>query len=275
MPINYVLVPVSLDERDEKMLEYACGLGSQGVNRLLVATAVETSGVEAPVIAAEVDRARERLAAMTASTRDSGMHVEVRVVTGDTANAIVSLAHQAGIDVICLATEGKSSVDYMLAGSVSEDLVSTGTDRIMTVRYSLLEAAEHPSSLARDFARRLVVATDFSSSGTRAWLSAFDRPRDAIGELVLLHVAAPGEDNSRAEIRLHGMLEIAEEHDVPARYEIREGEPAQTILTFLEESHATGVITGRRGRGRLTQAILGSVSMRILREAPCPVVIQP
>ena len=275
MPINYVLVPVSLDERDEKMLEYACGLGSQGVNRLLVATAVETSGVEAPVIAAEVDRARERLAAMTASTRDSGMHVEVRVVTGDTANAIVSLAHQAGIDVICLATEGKSSVDYMLAGSVSEDLVSTGTDRIMTVRYSLLEAAEHPSSLARDFARRLVVATDFSSSGTRAWLSAFDRPRDAIGELVLLHVAAPGEDNSRAEIRLHGMLEIAEEHDVPARYEIREGEPAQTILTFLEESYATGVITGRRGRGRLTQAILGSVSMRILREAPCPVVIQP
>jgi len=275
MPINYVLVPVSLDERDEKMLEYACGLGSQGVNRLLVATAVETSGVEAPVIAAEVDRARERLAAMTASARDSGMHVEVRVVPGDTANAIVSLAHQAGIDVICLATEGKSSVDYMLAGSVSEDLVSTGTDRIMTVRYSLLEAAEHPSSLARDFARRLVVATDFSSSGTRAWLSAFDRPRDAIGELVLLHVAAPGEDNSRAEIRLHGMLEIAEEHDVPARYEIREGEPAQTILTFLEESHATGVITGRRGRGRLTQAILGSVSMRILREAPCPVVIQP
>ena len=275
MPINYVLVPVSLDERDEKMLEYACGLGSQGVNRLLVATAVETSGVEAPVIAAEVDRARERLAAMTASTRDSGMHVEVRVVTGDTANAIVSLAHQAGIDVICLATEGKSSVDYMLAGSVSEDLVSTGTDRIMTVRYSLLEAAEHPSSLARDFARRLVVATDFSSSGTRAWLSAFDRPRDAIGELVLLHVAAPGEDFSRAEIRLHGMLEIAEEHDVPARCEIREGEPAQTILTFLEESHATGVITGRRGRGRLRQAILGSVSMRILREAPCPVVIQP
>lgn len=275
MPISYVLVPVRLEEREEQVLEYACGLEVQGVSRLLVTTAVETSGLEAPVLAAEVDRARERLMEMAAPLRDSGMHIEVRVVTGDTTNALVSLARQVGIDVICLATEGKSSVDYFFAGSVSEDLVSTGKSRIMTVRYSLLADAERPAALAEGFARRLVVATDFSSSGTRAWLSAFDRPAEAIGEVILLHVAAQGEDRDRAEARLHGMLPVAEEHGVPARCVIREGEPAQTILSFLDEVDATGVITGKRGMGRLRQAIVGSVSMRVLREAPCPVVIQP
>ena len=275
MPTNHVLVPVSLDERDRLVLEYACGLHVQGVNRVLVATAVESAGVEAPVIAAEVDRVRERLTAMAAPLRECPMHVEVRVVTGDTADAIEALAHQVGIDVICLGTEGKSSVDYLFAGSVSEDVVSTGTHRVMTVRYPLLEAAESPASLAEDFARRLVVATDFSASSTRAWLSVFDRPKTALGEATLLHVAAEGEDRGRAQVRLHGMLQIAEEHDVPARIEIREGEPAPAILSFLEEVGATGVITGRRGMSRLRRAVLGSVSMQVLREAPCPIVIQP
>jgi len=257
------------------MLQYASGLHAQGVSRVLVATAVESSGVEAPVIAAEVDRARDRLAAMTAPLHSSPMHVEIRVVTGDTAHAIVSLAHQSGIDVICLGTEGKSWVDHVVGGSVSEDLVSTGTDRIMTVRYSLLEQAEDPASLAEDFARRLVVATDFSSSGTRAWLSAFERPAEALGEVILLHVMAAEEDRGRAEVRLNGMLQIAEEHGVPARCEVREGEPAKAILSFLDEVAATGVITGKRGMGLLRQAIVGSVSLQVLRQAPCPVVIQP
>jgi nucleotide-binding universal stress UspA family protein len=275
MSINHVLVPVRLDEHDASILQYACGLSVQGVKRLLIATAVESSGVEAPVIAAEVDRARERLVAMAAPLASCGMHVEVRVVTGDTTSAIVSLAHQSGIDVICLGTEGKSWVDYVMAGSVSEDLVTSGADRIMTVRYSLLGTVDDPASLARDFARRLVVTTDFSSSGTRAWLSAFDRPSAALGEVILLHVAASGEDRQRADVRLHGMLQIAEEHGVPARYEIREGEPAQTILSFLDEVNATGVITGKRGVGRLRKAILGSVSLQVPRDAPCPVVVQP
>lgn len=275
MSINHVLVPVRLEEHDASILQYASGLSVQGVKRLLIATAVENSGVEAPVIAAEVDRARERLAAMAASLTSCDMHVEIRVVTGDTVSAIVSLAHQSDIDVICLGTEGKSWVDYVMAGSVSEDLVVSGADRVMTVRYSLLGAVGNPASLAEDFARKLVIATDFSSSGTRAWLSAFDRPSEALGEVILLHVAAHGEDRQRAEVRLHGMLQIAEEHGVPARCEIRTGEPAETILSFLDEVQATGVITGRRGMGRLRNAIFGSVSLQVLRDAPCPVVVQP
>lgn len=276
MSINYALVPVRLDERDERVIAYTCGLEAQGVRRLLIVTAVESSGVEAPVIAAEVDRARERLAAMSAPLRECDMHVEIRVVTGDAAGAITALAHQAGIDVICMASEGKSVVDYLLAGSVSEDLVGSGRDRTMTVRYALLEAAADPASLARDFARTLVVPTDFSASSTRALFSAFERPREALGELVLLHVLPAGAgDRDGAEALLRGGLEIAEQHGVRARYEIREGDPGKATVEYLTEIGATGVITGRRGSGRLRQAVLGSVSMQILREAPCPVVVQP
>lgn len=275
MAINHMLVPVGLEDRDEKVLRYVCGLGAQSVRSIIAATAVDATGKEGPVVAADVDRARERLIAMTTMLRQCDMDVEVRVVTGEPKNAMLALAQQSNIDVICCGTEGKSLVDYLFSGSVSEDIFSAGAVRTMTVRYSLLESTPDPAQLGRDFGKRLVIPTDFSASATRAFLSAFDRPDGALGDLYLLHVLAEGEDQNEAEIMLRGLRDIAREHGNDAHIVMREGDPEETILGFLGEVDATGTITGQRGRGRLQASVLGSISVRMLREAPCPVVVQP
>jgi nucleotide-binding universal stress UspA family protein len=279
MSISTMLVPVSLDARDQKVLEYVCGLSVQSVRKVIVATAVDSSGMEAPVVAAEVDRARERLAALTASLKDCSMQHEVRVVTGETTGAILALAQQADIDVICCGTEGKSVVDALFSGSVSEMLFASGKVRTMTVRYELLESVEDPKELARSFAQRLVVPTDFSVAATRAWLSAIDRPTEALGAVYALHVLpedSKGSDRREAEVLLEGLMGMAREHGAEARYEVRRGDPAQVVLDFLSEVDATGVITGQHGRGGLMrQVMLGGLSLKLLRDAPCPVVVQP
>lgn len=279
MAISTMLVPVSLDSREAKVLEYVCGLAVQSVRRVIVVTAVDASGMEAPVIAAEVDRARERLASVTTPLRGCSMEYEIRVVTGDTADAILALAQQDEVDLICCGSEGKSVVDALFSGSVSEKLFASGKIRTMTVRYDLLDTVDDPQELSRGFARRLVVPTDFSASATRAWLSAIGRPADAIGQLHALHVLAQdakGSERREAEVLLEGFLDMAREHNVDAISEIRFGDPSQVVLDYLTEIDATGVITGQHGRGRLMrQVMLGGLSLRLLREAPCPVVVQP
>jgi nucleotide-binding universal stress UspA family protein len=279
MPISSMLVPVSLDPRDTKVLEYVCGLSAQSVRRVIIATAVDASGMEAPVVAAEIDRARERLGAVTAGVKDCFAEYEVRVVTGEPTMAILGLAQQTDIDVICCGTEGKSVVDALFSGSVSEKLFASGQVRTMTVRYDLLGAVEDPRQLSRDFAKRLVVPTDFSASATRAWLSALGRPDEALGELRALHVLPPdakSSDRREAEVLLEGLMGMAGEHEVDATYEIRTGDAAQVVIDYLHEIDATGVITGQHGRGRLMrQVMLGGLSLHLLREAPCPVVVQP
>ena len=279
MTISSMLVPVGLDARDEKVLRYVCGLSVQSVAKVLVVTAVDASGMEAPVIAAEVDRAREKLATVVSSAMDScPMEVETRVVTGDKIDCILALAEQADIDVICCGTEGKSVVDALFAGSVSEKLFASGKVRTMTVRYELLSAVEDPRTLSHEFARRLVVPTDFSASATRAWLSAVERPSDAIDVVTALHVMSPSAteaEKGTARVMLQGLLDIAAEHDVRAHAEILTGDPAAVVLDYLASNKSTGVITGQRGRGRLRQVMLGGLSLRLLREAPCPVVVQP
>ena len=279
MPISTMLVPVGLEPREVKVLEYVCGLAVQSVKRVIVVTAVDASGMEAPVLAAEADRARERLAAITAPLRDCTMEYEIRVVIGDTTESILALAQQDDIDLICCGTEGKSVVDALFSGSVSEKLFVSGKIRTMTVRYDLLQSVEDPRVLSRGFARKLVVPTDFSASATRAWLSAIERPADAIGELRALHVLPDGAMNSErreAEVLLDGLLDMAREHDVEAVSEIRFGDPAEVVLDYLDEVKASGVITGQHGRGRLLRRVmLGGLSLKLLRDAPCPVVVQP
>lgn len=279
MAINSMLVPVSLIEaRDQAVLAYVCGLEAQSVKRVTVATAVDPTGLEAPVLARELDRTRERLAAICSSFKDCGIELETRVVTGEPLTAILALAQQSHIDVICCGTEGKSVVDYLFSGSLSVDLFSAGAVRTMTVRYSLLEDGSDPAELGRAFGRRLVIPTDFSASATRAFLSAFDRPSDAMDELHVLHAVKPGAtpaERRDAQVLLEGLSLIAKEHDVVATVVIRDGEPGDVILEYLTEVKATGVVTGQHGKGRLRQAVLGGVSVRLLREAPCPVVVQP
>jgi len=276
MAISTMLVPVGLEPRDEKFLRYVCGLNCQSVEHVIVSTVVESAGLEAPVLAAEIDRARERLVAIAHDLRDQcEMEFELRVVTGDPADAILALARQADVDVLCVGTEGKSLGSYLFAGSISEDLFSSGKVRTMAVRYDLLEAAPDAAQLSRGFAERLVIATDFSDAAHRAFDSAFDRPCDVVGELYILHV---GEESGRAtaQSKLDDLVELARSRGVKARADFRTGDPAQVTLDYLKQINATGVIIGQRGESSpLRRFVFGWVPLRLLREAPCPVVIQP
>jgi nucleotide-binding universal stress UspA family protein len=279
MSISSMLVPVGFEAADEKVLQYVCGLSVQSVRKVLVATAVDAHGLEAPVVAAEADRARERLVAMCAANMTGcSLEVETRVLIGDRLECIPALAEQADVDVICCGTHGKSVVDALFSGSVSERLFALGRVRTMTVRYDLLEAVEDPGQLARDFGKRLVVATDFSAAATRAWLSAVERPVEAIDVLTAIHVLpedATEETRAHVDVLMRGLATIAEGHGIEARCVVKTGDPAEVILAYLEANGATGVITGQYGRGGLRAVMLGGLSMSLLRDAPCPVVVQP
>ncbi len=56
---------------------------------------------------------------------------------------------------------------------------------------------------------------------------------------------------------------------------VRSGEPAPTILAVAEEVSADLIVTGTRGRGGITLALLGSTAARILKETRVPVAIVP
>jgi nucleotide-binding universal stress UspA family protein len=54
---------------------------------------------------------------------------------------------------------------------------------------------------------------------------------------------------------------------------LRHGDPAEQILGLLREQPFDMLCLGARGRGRVTGALLGSVSTAVLHHSPVPVIV--
>lgn len=55
--------------------------------------------------------------------------------------------------------------------------------------------------------------------------------------------------------------------------EILEGPPAEAILDVANTRKSDLIVMGSRGLGRLSGALLGSQSQKVVQHAPCPVLI--
>jgi nucleotide-binding universal stress UspA family protein len=54
---------------------------------------------------------------------------------------------------------------------------------------------------------------------------------------------------------------------------LRHGDPAEEILALLREERFDMLCMGARGRGRVSGALLGSVSTAVLHHSPVPVIV--
>jgi nucleotide-binding universal stress UspA family protein len=61
--------------------------------------------------------------------------------------------------------------------------------------------------------------------------------------------------------------------DVSVTTVLRHGDPAEEILALLSEQPFDMLCMGARGRGRMSGAVLGSVSTAVLHHSPVPVVV--
>ena len=78
-----------------------------------------------------------------------------------------------------------------------------------------------------------------------------------------------------AEQLVGGVLETFREKGIDARGEVRRvssGVTPEQIVKVAKESSADLIILGTHGRGRIRQAVFGSVANAVTRQAPCPVL---
>lgn len=137
--------------------------------------------------------------------------------------------------------------------------------------------------------RRILVATDFAESAEQALDYATELARTQAAELVLLHVyvepppypevasaqvATIYEEQRRwVETALEERGRRARGAGLLARSLVRTGSPAAVIARTAEEEGADMVVVGTHGRSGLDRLLLGSVAERVVRLAPCPVLV--
>jgi len=144
---------------------------------------------------------------------------------------------------------------------------------------------------------KVLVAVDGSEPSSRAVSFAAELLRGREVEVVLLHVVeepgyvgvwadglmtpevvvTPPDIREELERRAEGILETARgkmvERGLTPRTEIRWGNPAAEIIDETRAGDYDLVVLGTHGHGALRGFLMGSVSDRVARHAPCPVLL--
>ena len=61
--------------------------------------------------------------------------------------------------------------------------------------------------------------------------------------------------------------------DLSVTTQLLDGDPARELLRLAREGDFDVIVMGSRGRGRVTAALLGSVSNRVMHDAGVPVIV--
>jgi nucleotide-binding universal stress UspA family protein len=143
--IHSILAPTDFSAHSQKALRYACGLAqrlSAELHLLHILSEILPAGPDPllmPVVPPEYyqqneDRARETLDHLLDPVWGAPRSVVTAVRWGSPVEAIVSYALDHRIDLIVIATHGRTGLSHVLLGSVAERIVREAPCPVLTLR---------------------------------------------------------------------------------------------------------------------------------------------
>jgi nucleotide-binding universal stress UspA family protein len=214
-----------------------------------------------------------------------GIAVRTAVVVGETAPEIVRFAEHEHIDLVALATHGRSGMQRLLHGSVADAVLHTATRPLLLLRPSLETPA--PADI-----RRLVVALDGSPLAEQALPPARELARALGVPLVLLSVVDLLQPAFAADpyggVSYPRILTILEEgteqylaevavrerkHGVTVETVRATGNPSEVIAHYVKAHPDSLLVLGTHGRSGWRAALIGSVARRVVLLASAPVLV--
>ncbi|HET9623239.1 MAG TPA: universal stress protein [Kofleriaceae bacterium] len=224
--------------------------------------------------------ARRDLDAAVDEARGLGVATVTSRLINDAAPQAILAAAEAdpGIDVIVIGTHGQSGLGRFVLGSVAEAVVRHAPRPVITIRHHLE---------LRPF-KNVLVPIDFSPRSREAMNLAAEVAQAGGGGITLIHVVelpvawgelrpfdVDRELSHRAVAELKTWAdELAGKTAVAVSTRVCVGNPGHQLLDVLGSELAFDlVVIGSHGRTGLARLALGSVAEKIIRHAPCAVLV--
>jgi len=279
-----ILLPVDGSDGTEAAVGHAADVADRFDATVHVVFVASTNRDSVTVVSGDVVDALESegtdiVDSVADEIRARGVSCESEVVQGDPATTIADYADSRGMDLVVMATRGRTGLSRYLLGSVTEKVVRLSDVPVLTVRtddeartsfpyenvLSPTDGSE-PASAAADRAADLAAALD-------ATLHAVSVVDDTSLGFDVRSASASEELLERAEEAVAEVVAHADDAGVEnVREEVLRGTVDRTILDYVDDRGVDLVVMGTRGRGGTERVLLGSVTERIVRTSPVPVL---
>lgn len=200
------------------------------------------------------------------------------VLQGRVPETIVTYAEEHDVDLIAMPTHGRTGLERVILGSVTERVIRTGTVPVLTLRPET-DRSNYPYE-------NVLVPTDGSDAARKALERAVDIVTATGATLHLLSVVNVGAlDLDHGSLQIDALQDsadeileeasaVAEESGVDSIVTTSEvgGSVFRTIQAYVDEADIDLVVMGTQGRTGLDRFLLGSVAAKTVRTATVPVM---
>ncbi len=212
--------------------------------------------------------------------------MEFRVVEGRPAEAILGVAHKVDAQMVVIGSAGYGRLGAAFLGSTANDLVRQSERPVLIVPAHEAQADElHGSD-------PILVPLDFSPVSLATLEVATKMARRQKRRLILAHALGPSPVNlstagypvsvspdlltqmlAAQRAGLHQVIKALDIEDLVEEVVVESGDAAPMIREIVEKHHVGVVCMGSHGRQGIRRFLLGNTAERVLREAPCPVLV--
>lgn len=261
-------IVVAIDDSEGSLLALTFG------QRFAAQLGADLSAVS--VVPAQGDTAARR---PTLQARMSAYHLEavtLDVVSHNSAKEYLGeLASDEDVG-LCMMAHGRRPVSEMLIGSVTAGVVRRAIRPVYLCgpRYN---------SLVHQRVEVLAVCVDGSTLSEQILPYTAALAKRLGARLQLLQVMETSAIRKPSALGHADMMEssylnalarrVESEQKLEVDWEVLHGDPADSIVSYLADSHNTMLAMTTHGRSGLSQVVAGSVSHEVLHEACCPVAV--
>lgn len=273
-----VLAPTDFSEHSSLALRYAAAIAQRCDSRL---TVMHAHRFEPPLefTSRQIDRvARDEERDRRALHRQLRQHVteavggdvraELVVVEAAPVAGVIAEAERVSADLIVMGTHGRSGVNRLLMGSVAENVVRRATCPVLTVR-----AKEHDFVVGGEIRlQRILLPLTPDPASFQAASVACGLSKAFGAELTVIHSVEPGQETAADPFSWipEDMRSQCIFHTV-----VRRGDAAEQIVTLARDHSSDLIVIAGKHRPFLDATVFGSTTVRVMRHAPCPVLIVP
>jgi nucleotide-binding universal stress UspA family protein len=283
-----IMCPIDLTTESEESLRYSIALTKAYDAQLLLINCVDSYAVGGPKERQQIEQrmdtsVRKHLRLPTSFD----FRWEAIVVDGDPQTVIPQEAARRRVDLIVMRSRRRPFAAALL-GSTAESICRTAPCPVIITHQSEHEWAGFTTNDIE--LQRVLVAYDFSGDSELALSYGTSLAQEYQAQLHLLHVlpaqagrsassefayASSGTDYyfRDAASRLHGSVPPEIRLWCEVKQAVREGQPYREVLSYADELNIDLICMGASGTGFGMHALFGSNADRVLRQAPCPVLI--
>jgi len=283
--IKGIFCPTDMSPESDEALRYAIALARAYEAKLFICHCADSSLLADGARARAIQQRIEALVSNHTHLAPSpALEWESVLVAGEPAEVITREAAKRGVDLIVMRTRHRPYAAALL-GSTAEAVCRTAHCPVL-VTPSREWAGFPTGEVSLD---RLLVASDFSEDSELALAWGLSLAQEYQAELHLIHVLPPGAGpemggDDRRESAGDRRFEKAArllQRAVPSeallwcevKQAVKEGKPYREVLAYAGEQQIDLICMGVRGAGFGLRALFGSNTDRVLRQAPCPVLV--